>query len=39
VDKTVFLENLSDPLCEVVQYNNDNRGSGAMNIQQMCQVL
>jgi len=38
-DITTFLEDITDAVCEVVQYNNDNRGSGAMNIDQICQIF
>jgi len=38
-DATTFLEDISDAICEVVQYNKDNRGTNALTIDQICQIF
>jgi len=39
LDSTTFLEDISDPICEVVQYNKDNRGTSAVTIDQLCAIF
>jgi len=35
-DKAVFFEQITDPICGVVQYNKDNNGANAQDIEVMC---
>jgi len=39
LDATTFTEDISDPICGVVQYNKDNDGRQEVTIDQLCDIF
>eukprot|EP00456_Euglypha_rotunda_P020557 TRINITY_DN17913_c0_g1_i1.p1 TRINITY_DN17913_c0_g1~~TRINITY_DN17913_c0_g1_i1.p1 ORF type:complete len:136 (+),score=37.72 TRINITY_DN17913_c0_g1_i1:206-613(+) len=39
LDATTFVEDISDAICEVVQYNKDNNGHQQLTIDDLCAIF